>query len=327
MNERPQNKWLHRFALFLSGYTLLLLMAGASVTSTGSGLAVPDWPLSFGQFFPEMKGGVLFEHGHRMIAGGVLLLTVFLLIWLFGKEPRAWVRRLGLVAMLSVILQAILGGMTVLLKLPTAVSVSHAGLAQIYFCMTVTIALVTSPKWEDTSQQLKENAGAALRKLTVVTTGLIYAQILIGALVRHSGAGLAIPDFPLSYGHIIPPFFSHPILIHFMHRVGALVVAVAIITVFVRTIRHHRDDSRFMTPASWLLGLLVVQILLGAVTIWSHRAPVPTTLHVAVGATVLGVSLVMTLRAYRYSTSRASEASKASGASPSTGHARMREAH
>src|SRR5689334_15853122 len=123
-------KALHRFALVTSFCTLFLLVAGALVTSTGSGLAVPDWPLSFGQIFPPMKGGVFFEHGHRMIAASVGLLTTALAFLLWRFETRPSVRKLGLIAAGLVVVQGLFGGMTVLLRLPVAVSVAHACIAQ-----------------------------------------------------------------------------------------------------------------------------------------------------------------------------------------------------
>lgn len=293
----PENLWLHRFALLVAFATLILVTAGASVTSTGSGLAVPDWPLSFGTFFPPMVGGVLYEHGHRMIAGVVLALTLVLTIWLYRKEKRAWVRRLGAAAMAAVLVQALLGGLTVLLKLPTQVSVAHAGLAMAFFCLTVSITAFTSPNWQGTSLG-PEVAFAAPRRLALVTTAIVYLQILLGAVVRHSGAGLAIPDFPLSYGRLVPPYFSPPIALHYAHRVGAVVVTVCVVLLVLRIARSFRGSTTLMQPVVWLVTLLGVQLLLGALTIWTHRAVVPTTAHVAVGALVLANSLILTLRAY-----------------------------
>ena len=138
---------LHRFAVLTAGATFVLLFVGGLVTSTGSGLAVPDWPLSFGMLLPPMRGGVLFEHGHRLAAALVGGLTVALALWTVVSEPRPGVRALGLTALLAVILQGVLGGVTVLYKLPLAVSVTHACLAQAFFCLTVTLALVTGAGW------------------------------------------------------------------------------------------------------------------------------------------------------------------------------------
>ena len=292
------NIWLHRFAYFVSASTLFLIAAGAAVTSTGSGLAVPDWPLSFGQFFPEMVGGVLYEHGHRMIAGVVVLLTIALVIWIFRTDSRGWLKKLALAAMAALILQAVLGGVTVLLKLPTSISVSHAGLAQIFFCMTITFALVTSPGWFNTSRPA--TGTTSIRGLALATTLAIYVQIILGAVMRHTGAGLAIGDFPLTHGGIFPAYFSEPIIVHYLHRVGAFIVTVIAVALIVQVLRGHGADERFKRPALWLAGLLAFQIFLGGLTIWTKRAVTPTTAHVAVGAAVLATSLIITLRAYRF---------------------------
>jgi len=302
-----QNLWLHRFAVFLAGATLILIAAGASVTSTGSGLAVPDWPLSFGQFFPPMVGGVLYEHGHRMIAGVIVLLTIILTIWIVRKEKRGWLKKLSVVALLSLFAQAALGGITVLMKLPTAISVSHAGLAQIFFCLTITFALVTSPAWFEPRRNLTKAEGPSIRGLALATTIAIYVQIILGAVMRHTGAGLAIGDFPLTHGGIFPAYFSEPIVVHYLHRVGAFVVTVIAAVLMVRVMRGYRDDERFKRPALWLTGLLVLQIFLGGLTIWTRRAVTPTTAHVAIGAAVLAASLILTLRAYRFLSAREEE--------------------
>src|SRR5262249_10200268 len=137
----------HRFALFTAAATFVLIFVGGLVTSTGSSLAVPDWPLSYGQFFPPMVGGILYEPGHRMVAGMVAALTAALAIWTWWEEPRSSVRWLGVAAFVAILLQAVLGGVTVLLRLPTAVSVSHAALAQAFFCLVVALALITGPDW------------------------------------------------------------------------------------------------------------------------------------------------------------------------------------
>src|SRR5262245_19575998 len=139
--------WVHRFAVLTVGATLVLIFVGALVTSTGSGLAVPDWPLSFGQVFPPMVGGVLFEHGHRLVAALVGVLTVALMMLLTQWESRIWVRWLARGAVLAVLLQGTLGGMTVLLRLPLVVSVTHACLAQAFLCLVITLAVCTAPGW------------------------------------------------------------------------------------------------------------------------------------------------------------------------------------
>lgn len=302
-----QNLWLHRFAVFLAGATLILIAAGASVTSTGSGLAVPDWPLSFGQFFPPMVGGVLYEHGHRMIAGAIVVLTIILTIWIVRKEKRRWLKKMSVVALVCLFAQAALGGITVLFKLPTAISVSHAGLAQIFFCLTVTLALVTSKGWFESRRKFTRAEGLPIRGLALATSIAIYSQIILGAVMRHTGAGLAIADFPLTHGGLFPAYFSQPIVIHYLHRVGAFGVTVIVVALIVQVMRGHRADDRFKRPAIWLAGLLFFQIFLGALTIWTKRAVTPTTAHVVVGAAILATSLILTLRAYRFLPARVTQ--------------------
>jgi cytochrome c oxidase assembly protein subunit 15 len=293
------NVWLHRYAILVAACTLLLIFVGGLVTTTGSGLAVPDWPLSFGQVFPEMVGGVRYEHGHRLVAATVGLLTVILALWLWKSESRRWVRRLGTVALATVILQGVLGGITVLLLLPTAVSLSHAALAQVFLCLTLCLAVFTSRSWQEDSARIEDAGSPSLKALAVGTTAMIYVQILIGAWMRHTGSGLAIPDFPLSYGHVIPPFFTRQILIHFAHRVGALLVIVLALWLALRILRMYRSERALLYSALFLLFALALQVALGIATIWSSRALIPTTLHVAVGGLTLASSLYLTLRAQR----------------------------
>src|SRR5688500_4264920 len=227
--------------------TATLIFAGGLVTSTGSGLSVPDWPNTYGWFmftFPleKMVGGIFYEHSHRLIGSTVGALIVVLAFWLWRVEPRAWVRRLGFIALAAVIVQGILGGITVLWFLPKPISISHAGLAQLVFCLTVTIALVTSAGWH----RGYARAGAApvqrgvLQKLAIVTTAAAYAQIILGATMRHNDAGLAIPDFPLAFGGLVPPVWTFGIALHYSHRVGALVVTLLVLATAGHVFHRHR---------------------------------------------------------------------------------------
>lgn len=291
---------LHRFAVLVAGATFLLVIAGGLVTSTGSGLAVPDWPLSFGQVFPKLEGGVLFEHGHRMVAATVGLLTALLAAWTWRREPRRWVRRLGLAALGAVVLQGVLGGTTVLLRLPSSVSVAHAGLAQVFFCLTVALAVVTSAWWADASAPSAPDPGApTTRTLTLAAATVVYGQILLGAVVRHTGAGLVIPDFPLAYGRLWPEIASPLVAYQMAHRLGAVVVAAFALWSGVRVLVRHSGLPALRRPALALLALVAFQIFLGALTIWTRRAVFPTTAHVATGALLLATTVVLTLRAHR----------------------------
>ena len=298
---------LHLFALLVSASTALLIFAGGLVTSTGSGLSVPDWPTTYGWFmltFPleKMVGGIFYEHSHRLIASGVGLLIVVLAAWLWMAEPRAWVRRLGYLALGAVVTQGILGGITVLWFLPDAVSIAHAGLAQLVFCLTVSIALFTSPGWKRAyagRNPLSPLDDAILKKVAAATTAAIYIQIIAGATMRHTGAGLAIPDFPWAFGRLIPPMWSGPIAIHFAHRVGALIVTALVLATVGHVLYHHRSRRELTRSSLLLLALMAIQITLGALTVLTGKHYIINSLHVVTGAMVLGTSLVLTLRAYR----------------------------
>ena len=292
---------LHRFALFVVGCTIVLVLAGSLVTSTGSGLAVPDWPTTYGEnmfLFPPSKwvGGIFYEHGHRLIASSVGFLTIVLAAWLWLADPRRWMKRLGLTALAAVILQGLLGGLTVLFFLPDAVSIAHAGLAAIFFCLTAAIALFTSAGWIHGEGQVDD---IRLRRLATATTALVYAQILLGATMRHTGAGLAIPDFPLMFGGLIPDHWDSRIAIHFAHRAGALAVTLAVLAASARIWSHHKSNPKLTAPAMVQVALVVVQISLGAFTVLSQRAVIVNSLHVVCGALVLATSLVIVLRSWR----------------------------
>src|SRR2546426_4200049 len=177
------SRGIHRLAAATAATTFVLLFVGGLVTSTGSGLAVPDWPLSFGQVFPPMVGGVLFEHGHRLVATLVGCLTLLLALWLAIGEPRPMIRATGLLALFAVVLQGILGGVTVLYKLPLAVTVTHACLAQAFFCLTLALAIVTSPGWASAPAGIAPN-GPPLALLAGATTAAVFGQLVLGALMR-----------------------------------------------------------------------------------------------------------------------------------------------
>src|SRR5258705_2626717 len=302
------------FAALVAASTGVLIFAGGLVTSTGSGLSVPDWPNTYGWFmwtFPlnKMVGGIFYEHLHRLVASTVGFLLLVLAVWLWRAEPRAWVRRLGYLALAAVIAQGILGGIPVLWYLPDAISIAHASLAQIVFCLTTTIALVTSRGWTagyaDPKGPRRAGEGprrsvddATLQRIAIVTTAVIYAQIVIGATMRHTGAGLAIPDFPLAFGHLVPPQWDAKIAIHFAHRLGAVTVAALALATAGHVFYHHRR-AELRRPAMLLLVLVALQITLGALTVLSQKQFLVNSLHVVNGALVLLTSLVLTLRAHR----------------------------
>ena len=295
---------LHLYATAVAAATFLLVLAGGLVTGTGSALAVPDWPLAYGQFFPRMTGGVLFEHGHRMVAGTVGFLTVILAAWVWLKDPRPGVKRLGLWAVAAVTAQALLGGITVLYRLPPAVSVAHACLGQIFFCMVVCLAVLTrdvreleiTPPFEKgrlggiSSRQIPLNPPFSkgederrpsfeihiqkLRRLALMTVGFIFVQAMAGATLRHTGQGLHA------------------------HLLGAFLVAVHVSLLMRRTLQEgsRRLDLRLL--AGFLTSLLGIQILLG-ISSWRTGAVAVTTAHVGVGALMLACSAVLAMQTFR----------------------------
>jgi cytochrome c oxidase assembly protein subunit 15 len=292
---------LHRFAVFLACAVVLLIAAGGLVKSKEAGLSVPDWPPSYGGFNPPrwwQIDTVRAEHGHRLIAGAVGLLTLALALWTQRVEPRRWVRRLAWTAFAAVVAQALLGGLTVRLFLPPAVSISHAALAQAFLCLVVALAVVTAKSWR-AGEGISGSGDDRLRRLATWTVALVYTQILVGAVMRHSGAGLAIPTFPDVFGGLVPPHWSFGIGVHYLHRVGALLVALAVATTAARVLRAHRGERALTVPALGALVVLATQITLGASVVLTQKAVLPNTLHVATGAVLLGTCLVLALEARR----------------------------
>jgi cytochrome c oxidase assembly protein subunit 15 len=304
-HEEGENPGLHRFALFTACCTAFLIFAGGLVTSTESGLAVPDWPLSYGMLFPPMVGGIFYEHGHRMVAAFVGFLTIILTIWTWLREERTWVRWLSAGALTAVILQGVLGGLTVRYLLPTPISMTHACLAQTFFCLTIAIALFTSPGWKRglPSIQLKGEV-VALPTICATTTAAVYLQLILGAWMRHTDSGLAIRDFPLAAGRLIPEFTSEGVGIHFAHRVGAVLVTAMVIWTFTRIFRSYSGYRLVYRPALAMLVLTFLQLTLGAFTVWTAKSVAVTTFHVANGALVLGMSVLLTLRVYGMAANR-----------------------
>ncbi len=334
------NRALHRFAVFLAGCTLILITAGGMVTSTDSGLSVPDWPTTYGHnmfTYPPAKwvGGIFYEHGHRLIASTVGFLTIILAVWLKLRERRTWLRRLGFVALAAVIFQGILGGMTVLYLLPTWISVFHACLAQTFFCLMVSIAIFTSRWWIERPVSPDSAAGrttyrdssgvgelsarpSMVHRWCIAAVIAVFAQLVLGATMRHSDAGLAVPDFPLAYGQVVPSLsheaiatynqeraFEHflpevsrrQILIHMLHRVGA--VAVALVLLAAALIAARSGVRKLRSAAFLAVFLLVIQITLGALTVWTGKVPAIATAHVATGAALMGTCWALALRSIR----------------------------
>src|SRR5438309_5088024 len=288
------SKGVHRFAVFVACATFFLIIAGANVTSHDAGLATSDWPLSNGQVFPKMVGNLFWEHGHRLVATAVGLLTIALAIYIQLREPRAWVRRLGWSALGAVVAQGLLGGLTVKLNLPLIVSAAHATLAQLFFLITVSLAVFTSRAWLDTQPLTIEPDGASLRPMCVASLAVILTQLVLGATLRHSATWDQALPTPLLVAHIC----------------GAVVVTLVLGTTIALVLLRHRGQSWLAKPAKIAAALLVVQLGLGlAAYVTRMRSPYDpqplnpmiaiTVAHVACGALVFAAAIVMTLRVFR----------------------------
>jgi heme a synthase len=321
---------VHRFALLVAGATFFLIIAGALVTSHDAGLATADWPLTEGRFLPKveslgistgvnMVGNLFWEHGHRMVATSVGLLTIGLVFylylreilnWIYGLlfrfglskrsqvayhgESRKWVKQLGLIALFGVIAQGLLGGLTVKLMLPLAVSTAHATLAQLFFCTTVSLAVFTSASWIENRPPIEEQGSLPVRYVCVAAAATIFLQLVVGATLRHS----ATWDQPL------------PTDLLLTHIGGAVAVTLLLGSVAFLILRRHVDETFLARPAKIALCLLAVQLCLGVAAyltrIASPNDPQPlnpmvgiTVAHVACGALVFATTIVLTLRAFK----------------------------
>ena len=298
--------------------TLLLIWSGGLVTSKGVGLAVPDWPNTFGYnmfLFPVSKwvGGVFFEHTHRLLASTIGFLTIILAIWLWRSEDRRWVRNLGLVALGAVILQGVLGGLRVTM-LKDEIGIFHACLAQAFLALLVIIALVTSDFWPRLpNEDVDLKKFAPIKTMALAITAAIYLQLALGATMRHQHLDLAILDFPTANGawlpdtrpgtivrinlwrdaHALSDVTAFQIWLQMAHRFLAAIIGVAVIAFCLRVCRDaHQIASLKRLSILWVV-FLFLQLMLGAWTIWSNKAADVATAHVAIGATMLcfGVSI------------------------------------
>ena len=318
------SNWMNRFAWFTAFATLLLICSGGMVTSKGVGLAVPDWPTTFGYnmfMFPVSKwiGGIFFEHTHRLIASTVGFLTIILAVWVWCTEDRQSLRNLALVAVAGVVLQGILGGLRVTM-LKDQIGIFHACLAQAFLGLIVLIAIATTNWWRTlgtnliglTGQDLKQRLGQ-MKTIAIGTTVAIYFQLALGATMRHQHRDLAILDFPTANGAWIPDTstvtlakinawrdmhaFSEvsafQIWLQMAHRFFALLIAIAVIAFALRVCREMRAIAALTRLSILWVVFLLVQVTLGAWIIWSNKAADIATAHVAVGAVMLsfGVSI------------------------------------
>jgi heme A synthase len=270
----------HRFAIATAIATFVLLIVGSLVHGTGSSLACPDWPLCYGQFFPKMENGVEFEHSHRLVASGVGIMTVTLAIMLLLKKDRRLIN-LGIAATALVIFQGILGGITVIYKLPKAISIGHLATSMCFFSLMIIIALRTAPSPPAVPRRLVET-----RRWLALAWGVVLAQIVLGGMVRHTASGLACLDVPLCNGSWWP--IGSPEKVQMIHRFGAVVASAVAIAVAL-FVRKQAEGSELVRGLSLLPVVLVLaQVSLGVASVLSLLNLTVITAHLAVGAALLG---------------------------------------
>jgi len=312
---------LRRFSKLVVLCVLGLIFKGALVTSNNAGLAVPDWPTSFGEnmflFHPSKWIGIIFyEHVHRLLASVIGMLMIVLTAWVVLTEKRTWVRYVTYAAMFAVVLQGMLGGLTVIYKLPLLVSSAHGVLGQTFFLLTIVIAWSLSKEWQVAAASPARPAPRALR-WSVVMLIAIYVQLILGALMRHAEAGLAFVDFPTMAGSWLPSLSAETLAVtnemrralhlpavdtmqvvfHLLHRAGAFVV-LGLVVAGVIVVRRTATTVVQRHTASWIGGLILVQFLLGVLTVLSVRHHIITSLHVMTGAALLGLTMLLILRLY-----------------------------
>lgn len=355
----PQRPWLRRYTKLVVLSTLALIFIGGLVTSFGAGLAVPDWPTTYGEnmfTYPieKWQGGILYEHGHRLFASLVGLLIIVLAFWQLFADRRGAVRVLGFVALLLVVAQGVLGGVSVLMRMQWATPepvwfatlVFHGVLAQSFLVLTVVLAYLQSREHRARLENPEPPAPPGVRRWAVAVAALIFLQLIVGASMRHRGAGLALMDFPTSAGYIVPPFTETmlaranemrqayaaqqgidfmevtmgQVAIHFAHRFMGLVVALAALVLTVKALRPAATSARLKAGVWLLAALVLVQFSLGAAAVLAHKEPILTSVHVVVGAATLAASVLVVLRAFPIG-ARQAEAAAGSGAALKTASA------
>ena len=312
--------WLRRFSKLNVFSTLFLIFVGALVKSHEVGLSVPDWPTTYGKqmfAFPlsEMVGGIFYEHSHRMVATIVGFFTMVQAIWLGLSDEPNWLKRSGYIAFCMVVIQGLFGGITVLFFLPTPVSIIHGILAQTFFMMVIFIAYGLSI--ERSIRSYKE-IPKDIRKGALLIGGLVYLQLILGALMRHTASGLAIPDFPTMGGMWFPTFSETMInninatlfdmdrdmvaraqvIFHFIHRLGAVMVTGVVGYVVYRFRSTIKTIPILDRALWWIVGIVLIQFTLGIATVLSERMPYIASFHVVIGAVLLGICTLFILRCH-----------------------------
>jgi len=320
-------RWVRYWALFTAAWALLVISIGGLVTSKGVGMAVPDWPTTYGYnmfFFPvsQWTGGIFHEHVHRLVASLLGLFTLILAVGLQWTDARRGLRAVGWIAVVLVVVQGILGGKRVVLNsvdvlgVPGATffGVLHATTAQVFLSLLAVLALGTSTafgEWLRSVQSRARSMDASIGPWLAIMAAVVFLQLTVAATMRHQHAGLAVPDFPLAYGQLYPPTDDASLLAINQRRTGVVddapvtafqvhlhmthrILAVALVAAAAWTWRRAAGLGRGWRKAvrAWC-GLFAVQFALGAVTIWTNKAADMATAHVAVGATILSTGVAM----------------------------------
>lgn len=329
MNQ-PYSRKLHILAVITAAMAFPLIVMGGYVTSTGAGLSVEDWPTSKGHNMFLLPWdiwklpGIFQEHTHRLLGSGVGMLAIALCIaaWVVEGKRRTWIAWLATIALLAIIVQGILGGLRVELK-NLDMAIVHGCMAQAVFSLLGVIAVVTSRFWVQSPYDFdtpREARGRSVVRWGVVAILIIYLQLIVGAVMRHEKAGLAIPDFPLSYGKLLPPANATELAavnmdrmltpglsevtltqvwLHFGHRIGAVCVTIVLSILLTKILRNRENPPELRKLAWSILGLLILQITLGIITVLWQLPPDTATAHVANGALILMSTVVLTVRAWR----------------------------
>ena len=299
------------FAALGSAWVFVLVALGAFTTSIGAGMAFPDWPLSDGSVNPHgwlTEIDKFAEHSHRLSGTMMGLITIILAAWLHRAEKRAWLRRLGWWALAIVIFQGVLGGTRVMfdrihvpgfeMSFGQMLRIPHGVLAQVFVCVLFAIAAGLSRPW---TCNTIGTAGPRVRRLGWWCAALVFAQLTLAATMRHNYAGMAIPTFPFSTpeGALLPANWDYRVALQFAHRVMAGVIGAGVL-LYGHFLFREKSLAPGLRAASLLLvGLVGLQIWLGAQVIWTGRSVLMTTGHVLTGALTLATTFVVAFFTHR----------------------------